>query len=272
PGRRMQRLRLLRRRVPLRRDRTTEGPGGHTERGHRPEVHAVLRPARRRHGAGVREGVSDRLDPVRRRRGTARSGRAAPGGGTGERRGPRAVVRPRPGRRRRRCRGVLPIAGRTGGLRAATGPGGDHPGPACHVQSCRAGRPGAARRCRRGVPRRAAVSARHAASPGRRDEGRAQPAGGGDGEYTTYYGRPVVKAPPWEVDIPAYMFAGGLAAGSSLLAAGGDLTGRPALRRAGRLTAAGALGFSMVALIHDLGRPGRFLNMLRTMKLTSPMS
>jgi len=116
------------------------------------------------------------------------------------------------------------------------------------------------------------VSARHAASPGRRDEGRAQPAGGGDGEYTTYYGRPVVKAPPWEVDIPAYMFAGGLAAGSSLLAAGGDLTGRPALRRAGRLTAAGALGFSMVALIHDLGRPGRFLNMLRTMKLTSPMS
>ncbi|GAA4417792.1 polysulfide reductase NrfD [Georgenia halophila] len=91
-------------------------------------------------------------------------------------------------------------------------------------------------------------------------------------EYTSYYGRPVVKAPPWEHDIPAYIFAGGLAAGSSLLAAGADLTGRPALRRAGRLTSLGALGFSMAALVHDLGRPERFLNMLRTVKLTSPMS
>lgn len=107
---------------------------------------------------------------------------------------------------------------------------------------------------------------------GRRGEG------GGDrsmvppAEFTSYYGRPVVKASPWEHDIPAYLFSGGLAAGSSLLAAGADLTGRPALRRSGRLTALGALGFSMVALVHDLGRPSRFLNMLRTVKLTSPMS
>ena len=91
-------------------------------------------------------------------------------------------------------------------------------------------------------------------------------------EFTSYYGRPVVKASPWEADIPAYLFSGGLAAGSSLIAAGADLTGRPGLRRAGRLTALGALGFSMVALVHDLGRPARFLNMLRTVKLTSPMS
>ncbi|KAE8762918.1 polysulfide reductase [Georgenia thermotolerans] len=91
-------------------------------------------------------------------------------------------------------------------------------------------------------------------------------------EFTSYYGRPVVKPSPWEVDIPAYMFAGGLAAGSSLLAAGADLTGRPALRRPARLGALGALGFSFAALVHDLGRPARFLNMLRTAKLTSPMS
>lgn len=91
-------------------------------------------------------------------------------------------------------------------------------------------------------------------------------------EFTSYYGRPVVKPSPWENDIPAYLFAGGLAAGSSLLAAGADLTGREALRRSGRLTALGALGFSMAALVHDLGRPSRFLNMLRTVKLTSPMS
>ena len=52
--------------------------------------------------------------------------------------------------------------------------------------------------------------------------------------FTSYYGRPVVKASPWEADIPAYLFVGGLAAGSSLLGAGADLTGRPALRRTGR--------------------------------------
>ena len=93
-----------------------------------------------------------------------------------------------------------------------------------------------------------------------------------EAEFTSYYGRPIVKASPWEADIPAYLFAGGLAAGSSLIAAGADLTGRPTLRRSGRLGAIGALSFSMVALIHDLGKPSRFLNMLRVAKLTSPMS
>ncbi len=91
-------------------------------------------------------------------------------------------------------------------------------------------------------------------------------------EFTSYYGRPVVKPAPWGADIPAYLFSGGLAAGSSLLAAGADLTGRPALRRPGRLGALAALSFSMAALVHDLGRPSRFLNMLRTAKPTSPMS
>ena len=91
-------------------------------------------------------------------------------------------------------------------------------------------------------------------------------------EFTSYYGRPIVKPSPWEADIPAYLFAGGLAAGSSLIAAGADLTGRPVLRRTGRLGAIGALGFSMAALVHDLGRPSRFLHMLRVAKVTSPMS
>jgi formate-dependent nitrite reductase membrane component NrfD len=90
--------------------------------------------------------------------------------------------------------------------------------------------------------------------------------------FTSYYGRPIVKPSPWEADIPAYLFAGGLAAGSSLIAAGADLTGRPTLRRSGRLGAIAALTFSMVALVHDLGKPSRFLNMLRVAKLTSPMS
>jgi len=88
----------------------------------------------------------------------------------------------------------------------------------------------------------------------------------------SYYGRPIVKAPVWRYDIPAYLFTGGLAAGSALLAAGGQATGRPALRRAGRVTAAGALGASMYFLVNDLGRPDRFHHMLRVFKPTSPMS
>ncbi|WP_454086133.1 NrfD/PsrC family molybdoenzyme membrane anchor subunit [Georgenia sp. Marseille-Q6866] len=104
----------------------------------------------------------------------------------------------------------------------------------------------------------------------RRD--RSEPQTVPDVEFTSYYGRQVVKAAPWDVRIPLYMFAGGLAAGSSLLAAGAQLTDRPDLRRVGRLVSMGALGVSLGALVSDLGRPERFLNMLRTVKLTSPMS
>jgi formate-dependent nitrite reductase membrane component NrfD len=93
-----------------------------------------------------------------------------------------------------------------------------------------------------------------------------------EAEFTSYYGRPIVKASPWRVEIPAYLFLGGVAAGSSLLSAGADLTDRPALRRTGRVGALVGLTLSLVALVHDLGRPSRFLNMLRVMKVTSPMS
>ena len=93
-----------------------------------------------------------------------------------------------------------------------------------------------------------------------------------DATFTSYYGRPVLKASPWEADIPAYLFLGGLAAGSSLLGAGAQLSGRPALRRVGRIGALGAISVSFAALVHDLGRPARFVNMLRVVKVTSPMS
>nr|WP_232534307.1 NrfD/PsrC family molybdoenzyme membrane anchor subunit [Plantactinospora sp. KBS50] len=91
-------------------------------------------------------------------------------------------------------------------------------------------------------------------------------------EFTSYYGRPIVKAPVWKWDIAAYLFTGGLAAGSALLAAGGQLTGRPALRRAGRVGAFAAIGASSYFLVNDLGRPARFHHMLRVAKPTSPMS
>jgi formate-dependent nitrite reductase membrane component NrfD len=93
-----------------------------------------------------------------------------------------------------------------------------------------------------------------------------------DAQFTSYYGRPIVKPSPWQEDIPAYLFLGGLAGGSALLGAGAEVTARPALRRSARFTAFGAIGLSLAALVHDLGRPARFLNMLRVAKPTSPMS
>ena len=91
-------------------------------------------------------------------------------------------------------------------------------------------------------------------------------------EFRSYYGRPVLKETVWGPDIPSYLFLGGLAGASSVLAAGADLTGRQELARAAKCGAAGAISLSMVALVHDLGRPGRFINMLRVLKVTSPMS
>ena len=91
--------------------------------------------------------------------------------------------------------------------------------------------------------------------------------------FSSYYGRPVVKKPVWsELDIGGYLFTGGIAAGSALIAAGADRSGRHQLRRMARLSSMGALGVSGVALVHDLGRPDRFYNMLRVFKPTSPMS
>jgi formate-dependent nitrite reductase membrane component NrfD len=91
-------------------------------------------------------------------------------------------------------------------------------------------------------------------------------------EFRSYYGRPVLKTPAWNWMIAAYLFAGGLSAGSAMLAAGADLTGRPGLRRVGRLGALASLAASMYFLVADLGRPERFHHMLRVAKPSSPMS
>lgn len=91
--------------------------------------------------------------------------------------------------------------------------------------------------------------------------------------FDSYYGRPIIKAPTWKTpDVPAYLFLGGMAGASALLAEGAAMTGRPGLRRvAGGAAAVGAAA-GTVALVHDLGRPERFLNMLRVFKVTSPLS
>ncbi|PFG66232.1 polysulfide reductase NrfD [Propionibacteriaceae bacterium ES.041] len=93
-----------------------------------------------------------------------------------------------------------------------------------------------------------------------------------EAEFTSYYGHNIVKPPPWEWPIPAYLFLGGLAAGSGLVAAGAHATGKPRLRSRSRITALAAVAAGGAALAADLGRPERALNMMRTVKLTSPMS
>jgi hypothetical protein len=94
-----------------------------------------------------------------------------------------------------------------------------------------------------------------------------------DATFTSYYGRPVIKEPVWRTpDVPGYLFLGGLAGASSVLAACSQQAGYGELARAARVGAAGAISLSAVALVHDLGRPARFLNMLRVFKPTSPMS
>ncbi|MFB4319548.1 NrfD/PsrC family molybdoenzyme membrane anchor subunit [Actinomadura sp. 21ATH] len=94
-----------------------------------------------------------------------------------------------------------------------------------------------------------------------------------EAEFGSYYGRPIIKAPTWAArDIAGYLFLGGLAGGSSALAAGAEFTGRRALARTAKIGGLGAIALSTALLIHDLGRPARFLNMLRVFKPSSPMS
>ena len=91
--------------------------------------------------------------------------------------------------------------------------------------------------------------------------------------FASYYGQPIIRRPGWNtIDIVGYFFLGGLAGASSVLAlVDRRLCAHGAARRA-HLTAAAAAVASLPLLVHDLGRPKRFLNMLRVLKPTSPMN
>ncbi|MFJ9038646.1 NrfD/PsrC family molybdoenzyme membrane anchor subunit [Streptomyces sp. NPDC102406] len=92
-------------------------------------------------------------------------------------------------------------------------------------------------------------------------------------EFDSYYGRPVIKPPSWQArDIAGYFFLGGLAGAGSVVAAAAQLTDRPRTEKALKVSSLAAVSLSAAALIHDLGRPSRFANMLRVFKPTSPMS
>src|SRR5690349_3771722 len=88
----------------------------------------------------------------------------------------------------------------------------------------------------------------------------------------SYDGYPVLKAPTWTWQVPLYFFVGGVAGTDALIAVLAHMFGAIALvRPALWIGFAGAL-ISPPLLIADLGRPERFLNMLRVFKLRSAMS
>jgi formate-dependent nitrite reductase membrane component NrfD len=112
---------------------------------------------------------------------------------------------------------------------------------------------------------RRAAAETGAGSPG------AQAASHADG--LGYYGLPLLKPPVWTWEIPAYFFVGGAAGAAAVIGAIARHTGAPAeLVRDARWIAAAGGAVSPPLLISDLGRPERFLNMLRVFKLQSPMS
>jgi formate-dependent nitrite reductase membrane component NrfD len=89
-----------------------------------------------------------------------------------------------------------------------------------------------------------------------------------------YYGIPPIKRAHWTWQIPVYFWLGGIGAGTQLFATVAQLLGHEdeALKRASRYTVLVTMLLSPVLLIWDLGRPERFYNMLRILKLRSPMS
>jgi hypothetical protein len=83
---------------------------------------------------------------------------------------------------------------------------------------------------------------------------------------------PLIKPAVWTWEVPLYFWCGGVAAGSSFVALAADLVGDGRSAAVARkVTLAAALPCAPL-LISDLGRPERFLHMLRIFKLRSPMS
>jgi formate-dependent nitrite reductase membrane component NrfD len=93
-------------------------------------------------------------------------------------------------------------------------------------------------------------------------------------EDKNYYGIPPIKHAHWTWQIPVYFWIGGIGAGVHLFSTMAQLLGHKdeALTRASRYTVLGTMMLSPILLIWDLGRPERFYNMLRVLKLRSPMS
>jgi formate-dependent nitrite reductase membrane component NrfD len=102
-----------------------------------------------------------------------------------------------------------------------------------------------------------------------------RPGAGEPDRDPAYFDRPVLKEPVWIWAVPAYFYAGGTAGAAAVLGEVAELLGRGELddlvRRARWVASLGAVTGTAL-LIYDLGRPERFLNMLRVFRPTSAMS
>ena len=95
------------------------------------------------------------------------------------------------------------------------------------------------------------------------------------GKASNYYDIPLVNKAHWSWEIVLYFFFGGLAGGSFLVSTIASLLGSEEdepIIRVGRYLSFVSILISPVLLVKDLGRPERFLHMLRVLKLRSVMS
>ncbi|MEU4538722.1 NrfD/PsrC family molybdoenzyme membrane anchor subunit [Streptosporangium sp. NPDC023825] len=94
-----------------------------------------------------------------------------------------------------------------------------------------------------------------------------------EAEFRSYYGQPIIKVPIWhEPHMPLYLYLGGTSGAASVISAVATVTGHDRLALTARVTAAAGAAAGAGFLVAELGRPERFLNMLRVFKPTSPMS
>src|SRR3984885_7008291 len=83
---------------------------------------------------------------------------------------------------------------------------------------------------------------------------------------------PFIHAPVWSGEVAAYFWLGGMASGSAFVALACDIAGDHRSAAIARKVALGVVTPAPVLLIADLGRPDRFLNMMRIFKPRSPMN
>jgi formate-dependent nitrite reductase membrane component NrfD len=83
---------------------------------------------------------------------------------------------------------------------------------------------------------------------------------------------PFIHAPVWSWEVATYFWFGGMASGASFVALACDTAGDHRSAAIARRVSLGAVAPAPVLLIADLGRPERFLNMMRVFKPRSPMN